>query len=433
MPSFSVDGLASGVQTSSLIDAVMAVERLPQLMLKDKVKKYDSAIEAMQGLNSKLKTLGEKTEEMAKDTSWQRTASTSSSEDVTVTSTNAAPAGTLAFDVLSVAQAHTELSDTYVVDPESTPDSTAVTVTKADGPPPILNITAGSPDPRAIALAINATDHGYTAQAIQVSPGEYRLQVSSVNPGSSNNFSFNINAASSSTLRAGSDAVLELGPGFQVTSSDNTFEDITQGVTIEVSKVESGVTVDVGTDKDAIKEDVKGMIDSLNEMISDIKVKGNVVPDGGPGSGPLAGSSTLRQLQSQLTNAATGYAGDGAAYEAGVEVDRYGKLTFDENAFSELYASNPDKAQSIISDIAAKVGAVTEQYSDSIDGMLTLQIKSKQGQVRGLNDQIENWDRRLELRESNMKRQFSAMETLLSGVKSQSSWLAGQLGSLQRG
>lgn len=429
MSSFSVDGLVSGVNTSGLIDAVMAVERLPQLALKDKVKNFDKAITAMQGINSKLKSLGDLAKDISQTQTWERTAATSSSEAVTVTSTANSPAATLDFNVLSLAQAHTEVSGTFVVDPESTPDPSGVTVTKTEGPPPVLNLSAGTPDPRAIAMAINSTDHGYTAQAIQVAPGEYRLQVQSINPGSINNFTFNINSVDSTNLKTGTDAVIELGPGFQVTSSDNTFEDIMQGVTIEVSKVEDNVKVDIGTDDDAVKKDVKGFVDNLNELLSDMSAKTNMVPGSDMGAGPLAGSSTMRQLQSQVVNAATGYAGDGAAYEAGIEIDRYGKLTFDEEAFAELYASDPEKAQSIVADIASKVGAVTKQYSDSVDGMLTQQIKSKQGQVRGLNDQIENWDRRMELREANMKRQFSAMEGLLSGIKSQSSWLMGQLGA----
>ncbi len=44
--------------------------------------------------------------------------------------------------------------------------------------------------------------------------------------------------------------------------------------------------------------------------------------------------------------------------------------------------------------------------------------------------QIEDWDRRLELRRATLTAQFSAMETMLGSLQSQSSWLGSQLGSL---
>ena len=45
-------------------------------------------------------------------------------------------------------------------------------------------------------------------------------------------------------------------------------------------------------------------------------------------------------------------------------------------------------------------------------------------------DRIADWDVRLATRRKTLTRQFTAMETALSSLKNQSSWLAGQLGSL---
>jgi flagellar hook-associated protein 2 len=45
-------------------------------------------------------------------------------------------------------------------------------------------------------------------------------------------------------------------------------------------------------------------------------------------------------------------------------------------------------------------------------------------------DRIADWDVRLATRRQTLTRQFTAMETALSSLKNQSSWLAGQLGSL---
>ena len=46
---------------------------------------------------------------------------------------------------------------------------------------------------------------------------------------------------------------------------------------------------------------------------------------------------------------------------------------------------------------------------------------------------IADWDDRFALRQSSLQRQFTALETALSQMNSQSSWLSGQLASLSSG
>lgn len=422
------------MQTTAVIDAIMAAERLPQKELKSKVAKFDKVIKAMQSMNSATKALGDKARDIQNNQFWQNVAATSSSERVSVAAKPTAAEGQLKFDVLSVAQAHTVVGSPVEIDPEAPmPDPASITVSEQAGPPPVLSIASDNPDPRAIAQAINGAGSGYTAQAIQIAPNQYRLQVSSNEAGANSVFSVNVTTNPPMTfedLRQGTDAVIEFGEGFQATSTDNTFENIVDGVSVTVTKPETGVTIDVKTDTEKIVEDVKGFVEGLNELLSDIKTKTYVAPEGGAGSGVMVGSSVLRGLQMQMSSAATGYAGSGAVYETGIEIDRYGKFEFDEAKFKELLASDPAKAQSIMTALAEKVEAVSDTYSKPSTGILSAQISGKQGQVRGLNDQIEGWDRRLEMREAGMRRQFGAMETMLSKIQSQGNWLAGQLRSM---
>jgi flagellar hook-associated protein 2 len=50
--------------------------------------------------------------------------------------------------------------------------------------------------------------------------------------------------------------------------------------------------------------------------------------------------------------------------------------------------------------------------------------------VKDIQQRIESWDLRLAKRKEMLTRQFSAMETALSSLKNQSTWLAGQINSL---
>ncbi len=47
-----------------------------------------------------------------------------------------------------------------------------------------------------------------------------------------------------------------------------------------------------------------------------------------------------------------------------------------------------------------------------------------------MNDDIADWDVRLEQRRTSLERQYGALEVALGKLQSQSSWLAGQISSL---
>ena len=50
--------------------------------------------------------------------------------------------------------------------------------------------------------------------------------------------------------------------------------------------------------------------------------------------------------------------------------------------------------------------------------------------VKDLGERIDSWDDRLALRKATLQAQFTAMEVALSKMKSQSSWLAGQIAAM---
>ena len=53
--------------------------------------------------------------------------------------------------------------------------------------------------------------------------------------------------------------------------------------------------------------------------------------------------------------------------------------------------------------------------------------------VKSYNDQIADWDVRLQARRQGLQKQFADLEVALGKMKDQSSWLSGQLASLPTG
>jgi flagellar hook-associated protein 2 len=114
----------------------------------------------------------------------------------------------------------------------------------------------------------------------------------------------------------------------------------------------------------------------------------------------------------------------------GIVVNSDGTFTFDQNAFAASLAADPAKTQAVVTAVAQRVQSVATAYSDPIDGLLTSNITQQQSTVQQLGDQISEWDVRLALRQQSLEQQYSAMETALSTLQSQSSYLSSVLGSL---
>jgi flagellar hook-associated protein 2 len=93
-------------------------------------------------------------------------------------------------------------------------------------------------------------------------------------------------------------------------------------------------------------------------------------------------------------------------------------------------ADDPAGTEAMMTAIAQRVAGVADDASDSIDGSLTMKIKTQEGVVSDLGRQIEDWDRRLEIRRAGLLRTYSALEVTLGQLQSQQSWLAGQLATL---
>ena len=84
---------------------------------------------------------------------------------------------------------------------------------------------------------------------------------------------------------------------------------------------------------------VKSFVDSINAALGKIDTLA-AYDATTKTSGPLAGDAGVRELRNAVLNAV--YPTDGTSLASvGIQLDRYGKLTFDEATFTEAYAADP--------------------------------------------------------------------------------------------
>ena len=462
MSGMAVDGLISGLQTSDLISKMMDIERAPQQLLQQQQSLLQSAISAFQSLNTKFTSLASAAKAITGDslmqnTSWKAvTATSSDTTRVAVSAQPGAAAASLTFTVNQLASAATTFSSgTTAATTDVVTNAPSLTMTK-NGVTTTIALTTGTLDD--VVKSVNAANAGVTATAVQVSPGAYKLQLTSSTTGADDGKGitltkgggaspFNTSSLGSLTVNAGNDAQIYVGPagsGYTISRPSNTISDLIPGATLTLLKADptANTTVTLAADPNAAADAVSKMVDAVNSIFGQIKLDASYNQTTKKG-GAFTGDPLTRTLQQQLASAATnGVTGNalGSPGLAGVSINRDGTLTFDKQKFLDAYAKDPASVQAVLGagttaspGVAGRLAAIAKSATDIGTGSLTLAISNRQSQVSALGTQISAWDDRLALKQKTLQSQFTAMETALGNMKSQSNWLAGQIASLSSG
>ncbi|WP_433079916.1 flagellar filament capping protein FliD [Dactylosporangium sp. CA-052675] len=449
----SVDGLVSGMQTSSVIASLMQVEAAPQTALKKKVSVQQQVVSSYQSINTKMGSLLTAAKALADPTAWKAATATSSSSSVlaTTSATGSNQSGSVSFRVKQLAASESRIfsGGSVAETSDSITSASNISITNtATGEVKNLPITDTSL--KGVVDAINgSSDLGVKATAIQTAPGKYTLQVTSTQTGAASAFTIDGIDGLGTDVAAteGSDAILTVGTtnAFEISSSSNTFKGVMEGLTItakaKTADTDPPITVDVSSDTDGIATKVQAMIDAANSTLSEITTQTRNQSGGVPG-GPLAGNSSMQQLASSIMQTVSGGAGSlGSLKDVGIELTRDGKLTFDKTKFTSAINADPAKTQSYFNatttnaaggkdGLVDKMAAMADKATQVNTGTLSQLITSGNSAITDLNDRISDWDVRLQARQETLQKQFTAMETALGSLKNQSNWLAGQLSSL---
>lgn len=430
----AIDGLVSGLDTTSIINSLMQVEAVPQTLLKNKVSATQSMITALQGLNSKIADLATLAGNTAKPGALDLYTATSTSPSLTVATTSGASAGSIDVVVDRLAQSQVSLSApmTSWVDGD-------LTITGTDNVAHTVTATASLDD---MVSAINAAGAGVSAIKVAsgTDPGtgatQYRLQITSTKSGADG--AFTLSDTSFTEFKAAQDAQVTLWGNTAITSATNTFTDLLPGVSVTVSAASvDPITVSVARDEAKISSTAKSLIDSVNGVLAYISTKTAVTTSTDANGaakvsgGVFTGDSTVRDVEQRIVDAASAPVSSGKSpSEFGISITRDGTMEFDATKFAAALTADPAATQSAVQEIASRIQVAAAAASDKYDGQITTQITGQQGLVTDMNKQIDGWDDRLATRRATLERTYSALEVQLSQMKSQSNWLTSQLAGL---
>jgi flagellar hook-associated protein 2 len=453
MVSLSVDGLISGLDTTSLVSQLVAAEALPQTRLKTQMSTAQAAAGAYRAVNTKVDAVRTAAEALtAEGLAAARTAK-SSATSVSASATSSAVTGSrLSFTVTSLASTASYVSTTTwdspttdVRAPQSPePSPWPLTLSRPDGTSTTIDPPAGATLAQTVAHINGLQDAGVRATAVNTGNG-YRLQLTSATSGADGDFVVQAGAGTPFTQTSfATNAVLDLG-GVQVSSPTNTFAEVMTGVSVTVTeRTTSPVVVEVAEDAKTVAAKVKSLVDAVNAALGSITTHSNSETGS---TAVLKGDFELRTLTGQLLQAVSdAVGGAGSPGAIGIELTRDGTVTFDESAFLATVASDPDLVQRMLAGtpadatttpptpavdgISQRLQTLAKRAADSTTGTLTLLAQGRDTLVNDFKSRIADWDLRLAARKESLTRQFTAMETALSSLRNQSSWLSGQLASL---
>ncbi|MBD3180318.1 MAG: flagellar filament capping protein FliD [Candidatus Latescibacteria bacterium] len=181
MAGMSVDGLASGLNTTELIDTMIEYEMRPVYNEQNKIKANRAIIDAFSVLKNNLLALKTDANGVYRRTSFLGYNVTSSDEDVlTASAGRTAGEGSYTFSVSRLAQKH-QVSSAAFSDRDSTSIGTGtISIQVGSGSAVEIEVDSGNNTLQGIADAINASDADLSAMVVDVSGDEssYKLLLS---------------------------------------------------------------------------------------------------------------------------------------------------------------------------------------------------------------------------------------------------------------
>lgn len=494
MPTISFPGLSSGFPTQEYIAAAMKAERVPYNRLGEKKEITTAYKGVFDSLRTKLTKLKDAASDLKLAGSFTvNSATVSDPTKMTVTAGETALAGSYAVNVVSLAKQGVYQSKALQSNADvSGLVGQKIQLKLSDSEITEIQLTGSNMDEvlNNLAKSINSNSGaGVSASIVQTSSTDKRLVLTSKETGVAHEINFMepisnwdtlteedrkqvlqstgdhpvifMSSSLKSTLgfdatdahvQTASDAELKIN-GVVVNSASNSIKDAIPGVTMQLTATGES-TVKINQDTDKIVGKVQAFVNAYNDIISTITANTQKSTKNNDGSLSLTlqGDSTLRMLRTEMGNWMNNLVSDTPGFkilsDIGLEVDKgaktakdmTGKITFDVEQFKKKLAENPEEVQKMFTansatgDAVDGIGALFEKnltsWTRSGDGYMASRISAYESDIKFITKQMEDMDIRLTKKQASLERKFVNMETVMSGLNNQLTWMKGQIASL---
>lgn len=473
-------GVGSGLNSESMISALLAVEQKPIDVLAKEQTAMKTQLSSMGKLASLTSAMRDAAQALTSSTLWKSKTFTSADSSVVTGSVAAGgTSGNYGISVQALASAQTVTSGAFASS-NATLNEGSLTIelgswsgstfsAKSGASPVSISIGAGETSLSAIRDKINAAGAGVTASIVNDANGA-RLSLRSTATGAENGFRLTATettddgnpATGLSALGydpSGTGTVMSLNQsagnakatinGIQVESTSNTFDNVADGLSITVGKVSTAeVAVTVGDDTNGMETAVKSFVSAYNDLIGYIQDQSKYTPPaklgekgtGGPLQGDRTTISLLNQMRGIINTTSTASGSLQHLSDLGIKTGSDGKLSLTTSTLETALKNPSEVAKALATDGATKDGSgfmdmfrdLGNAVLDSTEGALQTRqdainasIKRNQTRQDQLNDRLSSYETRL-------RAQYEALDTQMASLNALSTYVSQQVAALNK-
>jgi flagellar hook-associated protein 2 len=457
-PFFNVGGIATGLDTNSIINSLLALDRQPETLLTQQSTIETARETALKSIQTSMRTLQTASQALRDPSVWanSQTVTSSNTNAITAVLTGGAAAGGFQIGIQRLASADQVTQQTSLAT-ASTDDVLHIQV--GAGTTTDVNVTAGD-TLATIASKINTN----TTSQVYASVINNKLVLSGQVTGAANTISVTSDHTLASDLGmtqslTANDAKYTIN-GQPMTSASNTVSNGLAGVSLTLNGTTSNdatlVVSAPAPNASTITSTIQGFVTAYNSTIdlvsgyvSDPKIA-RPTTDAQREAGMLQGDPQLLSILSKLRQTVTttmsgaaggmGYLGSiglstGAAVGSGTisQDSLKGKISLDTTKLTAALASNFSGVKALFTNATGTYASegLSQRMDDLVNpqagstGLLTGRITSEASLVTSYFQQIADIEQRVTLHETSLRQQFTAMETAVARLQSTSSALGG--------
>lgn len=467
----------SNFDVQGLVSQLVSLEQAPLTQSKSRQSNYSNQISDLGKLRSALSDFQSAMRSLISGTALNVNKADVSDAQVLKASANSyASSGTYVVNVSALAASQTLALSSYdsgtqtgkIASASATLGNTAgdLTISLPSGD---TTISLGADTSlQAISDAINAKGIDVSASVVNSGTEGYKLALSSKKSGSDGAFSVTGGAALGLSFldydrtmvdtgnpahatnlakrtAAPSDAELTIN-GVAITASSNKIAEAMTGLEVNLFKTGTS-TITVSRDNDAVIKNVQSFVDGFNKVKSQVdgmykqtSTAGAITDSSGRVIGTASRLDGSVRMMMQTLTAELGTGLDGVALESGfaylnqigISIQKDGSLKLDAEEFKKSLDKDPTAVARLFgnSDNNGFADRLNSRINDMLgpSGMMQVRTDSLNQQVTYEKQKQTQIQTRLDMMQTRLLKQFSALDASLATMKNQSSYMASMLG-----
>ncbi|MDG1481666.1 MAG: flagellar filament capping protein FliD [Myxococcota bacterium] len=435
----SVDGIVSGIDTTSLISELSASYSAPKTLLEEDIVEAEALQSGMTALSGLLSDLSESLENI-QDVEDLRayTVSYPETDALIAEADGEAIAGVYSVEITALASSELEVSEGFADQSSTGVIATGTLSVTYAGTTTDITVDATNSSLVELASDIDGID-GISAYVMDTGDAStpYRLVIQGEDTGDSNTITMDTSGLTGAGTvptfteqTTAANAELSIN-GIDVTSESNTVNDSIAGLSLDLTAVTTDpIDVTISLDADGMEEKVESFVTAYNAVIDYIDTNSaGADSTEGTAAGVFNGNSSIRWISQTLTQSlSTSYTDNdlNSLGLMGIGTDGTGRLELDSDDFQDAlsdYRGDVEKMFTADDGFGAALVASLDVFIDPIDGVIKERNSSLESSIDDLEDQVATWETRIERYEDRLRSSFTTFESTVGVLQGVSDFL----------